>query len=174
MILLLSTCEQRLSEEEFVRPLEKALSSARLNFQTKHYLEDFDPKAYESVIICGTALKDFGYLKGIDRFSWIKDYKGKVLGICSGAQIIACVFGMGLRNKIMIGERKVAIKTKNKIAYGTFKSYFLISKVPVLKNGFLSLTKDESLIKKADREVYGLLFHPEVLNADIIARFCGT
>jgi GMP synthase-like glutamine amidotransferase len=171
MILILSTCQQKLSEDEFVRPIEKILSKE--DHRTKHYTEEFDPADYDSIIICGTAMMDFDYLNHLDKFSWLKDYTRCVLGICSGAQIIARVLGLELRDETLIGTRDVSVTTENGLANGKFRSYFLISKRPILRNFSVALDQDEYMFKIIDRDFYGLLFHPEVLNPEMIVRFCS-
>ena len=171
MILLLSTCSQKLSEEEFVRPIEKILLKNKLDFMVKHCSEDYDPSKYDKIIICGTALKDFEYLKDVEKFGWIKKYGGKLMGICSGMQMISIVYGMKLKGKVMIGSREVKI-VKKEFLDRDFKAYFLVSKQPVLNKEFIALAEDESVIKHKSKDVYGFLFHPEVLNPELIVKFC--
>jgi GMP synthase-like glutamine amidotransferase len=171
MILVLSTCSQKLSENEFVKPIETILQERGLKFQTKHYSDRFDTSAYEKVIICGTALRDFRYLEEIERFSWIEKFNGSILGICSGAQIIARILGEELADKVLIGKERVDIKEKNRIANGEFESYFLISKTPSTEY-FLTLDSKGYMFKHGNKEFYGVLFHPEVLNKEIIVNFC--
>ena len=94
MMLVLSTCSQRLSEEEFVAPIRNILDKLGMQSEVRRYDESFDPAQYEKIIICGTAIKDFSYMSDEGKFSWIRDYQGKLLGICSGAQMIAGLFMM--------------------------------------------------------------------------------
>jgi GMP synthase (glutamine-hydrolysing) len=171
MILIISTCSQKLNEDEFVRPIEKLLLKNGFDFETKHYFKVSELE-YDKIIICGTALKDFEYLKDIEKFSWIKDYDGKILGICSGMQIIAGVFGMKMKENVVIGIKEVVAAKQNTLINGKFKAYFLISKQPVLNNDFISLTKDDSIIKHKSKEFYGCSFHPEVINQELIVNFC--
>lgn len=172
MILLLNTCSQKLSEEEFVRPIEKMLLKNNFDFEAKHHSENYNPFKYDKIIICGTALKDFEYLNDIERFSWIKKYEGKLLGICSGMQVISIVYGMKLKEKILIGSKEVKTASKGFLDKD-FKAYFLVSKQPVLNKVFIALAKDESVIKHKSKDVYGFLFHPEVLNPELIIKFCS-
>lgn len=169
MILLLSTCYHRLSEMEFVDPIKRILDE--LQFEVRHYSQKFDPSKYDMIIICGTSLNDFEYIDEMEYFSWIKNYQGKILGICSGAQIIASVFGDILEDRTMIGKRMVSIEKENNIVSGELEAYFLTTKVPIIKN-LVSLDKDGFVFRKKDAEIYGVLFHPEVLNKEIIEKFC--
>lgn len=172
MILIINTCSQTLNENEFVEPIKKLLLKNGFDFKLKNYSEVPDTSAYDRIIICGTALKDFEYLKDIEEFSWIKNYDGNMLGICSGMQIITSSFGMKLKEKVIIGSREVVVIKDNPLASGRFKAYFLISRQPILKKDFVSLTKDSSIIKHKNKEIYGCTFHPEVLNPEMLIKFC--
>jgi GMP synthase-like glutamine amidotransferase len=171
MILLVSTCLHMLSEDEFVKPIEKILDSIGVEYETRHYSESFDAPMYEAVIICGTSLNDFGYMDDKEKFLWIKDYRGRLLGICSGAQMIAVSFGVQLEEKTIIGKSAVNVAKENMLADGSFESYFLISHCPLLNDQFISLDRDGHMFRHYKKEIYGLLFHPEVLNRKIIENF---
>ena len=57
-LLLISTCQEKLSEREFVHPISKILDSEQ--HQILHYTEctrDTIQK-FDKIIICGTSLKD--------------------------------------------------------------------------------------------------------------------
>jgi len=86
MILIISVCNNNLSESEFVKPIAKI---AEKNYEIKHYTETIDFKKYRKIIISGTALKDNYFLNNLDKFNWIKKTNLPLLGICSGMQIIA-------------------------------------------------------------------------------------
>jgi hypothetical protein len=172
MILLINTCSQKLNENEFVKPIEKLLLENGFDFTTKKYSEIFDASIYDKTIICGTALKDFEYLKNIKKFSWIKNYDGKILGICSGMQIIASIWRMKLSENVVIGNKEVIVTKTNPLIGGKFGAYFLISKQPILNKNFIKITKDESIIKHKNKKIYGCMFHPEVLNPELIINFC--
>ena len=134
MILVIKVNEFELHDEEFVRPVTDLLE----DFKVVHYKDlKIDDLDVDKIIICGTALKDNFYLEHLDRFEFLKNYKGKVLGICAGTQIIGKVFG-----KELIKEKKI----------GVFDGkYYLHSFKVDVDNGYM--------------------FHPEVLNKEIISRF---
>src|SRR3989344_5724981 len=117
VILIISTCSLELSEFEFVKPIESILKSKRIKFFTEHYssIKKDDLKKYDKVIICGTALKDFDYLKDINKFSWLKEFNKPLLGICAGMQVLGKVFGNELVDKEEIGNLNVEVKLKNKL-----------------------------------------------------------
>ena len=178
MILIISVCTDELSELEFVKPVEKILKNKNAKFFTRKYLgiSQDDLNNSETVIICGTALKDFDYLENIDRFAWLKDFEKPVLGICAGAQIIGKIFEGDLISKTMIGKFKVKVKDENKLTNKKeFYSYFLSTIAVKAKAPLRVLAKSGKMgciIKHETKEVYGCLFHPEVLNSEIIRSFC--
>lgn len=180
MILIISTCLDKLSEFEFVEPLENILKKSQIRFFTKSYLridyQDLD-KA-KKVIICGTALKDFNYLKNINKFNWLKEFKKPVLGICAGMQVIAKIWENRLIKKVRIGQFDVKLVQENNLmAKKEFKSYFLNSKTVKVNELFVVLAKSgniECMIKHRYKEIYGCLFHPEVLNQEIIINFVNN
>jgi imidazoleglycerol phosphate synthase glutamine amidotransferase subunit HisH len=139
MILVVKVNEHKLHDDEFVKPLTDLLDDFRVVDYNNVELEGVD-----KVIICGTALKDNKYLEG--DFSWLKDCKIPVLGICAGMQIIGKVLGHEL-----IKDKRI----------GVFDNKYYLHSFRV--DGFGdSLEKDN---------FKGLLFHPEVLGKEIIKEF---
>lgn len=144
MILVIKVNEHELHDEEFVRPVTQLLE----NFKVVHYknLKERDLENADKVIICGTALKNNEYFKNLDKFLWLKDFKKPVLGICAGMQII----GKVLDYKI-IKDKKI----------GVFEDKYHLHSFKV--DGF-----DDEL--EVDN-FKGYLFHPEVLNKELIKSF---
>ncbi len=168
MILIISTCKEQLSEMEFVRPVALLVE----NHNVKHYsqIKKSDIKTAEKIIITGTALKDFEYFKG--NFSWLKQCDKPVLGICAGMQVIAKEFGVELEDQTVIGPQKVEVTEKNKLAEGSFNAYFLHTKTGTGNFKTLAVSNGKPcIIKHNEKEIYGCIFHPEVMNEDIIRRF---
>ncbi len=166
MTVIISTCRYRLSEKEFVRPLVEIAKKHECEIKIESYKEPSIPS--ESVIISGTALKDFDYLNYLENFGWIKGFSGKVLGICAGAQIVSSIFGCKLEERKVIGAFDIEIRKEKR------RAYFLISKVPELNDNFEVLGRlDDTPVyfKVKGKEIYGTLFHPEVLNQDLIVEF---
>jgi len=168
MILIISTCKDELSEMEFVRPIQQLIGKC----VTKHHttLTKQDIRAANSIILTGTALADFEYLK--HDFAWLKEINVPVLGICAGMQIIAKEFGVLLENKTAIGVKQVLVAKQNKLAEGTFNAYFLHTKTGT--GNFHVLAESEGtpcMIKHPTKEIYGCIFHPEVMNQRILTNF---
>lgn len=175
MILLISTCFEKLHELEFVKPIENIVKK---NFRTVHY-KDLTKKHLESadkVIICGTSLRDNEFLKEIARFSWIKDFDKPILGICSGMQIIGLVFGAKLKKKTEIGlivanfEKNFLGLDGAKQVYALHNNFIDFSKLEDFEVFARSLLCDQA-VKHKEKKIYCVLFHPEVRNKEVIEKF---
>ena len=176
MILIISTCHEKLSEEEFVMPIAEIVKSAGKDITIKHYKEAklAETNKAEKIIICGTALQDNEYLKQLDKFSWLKKAKKPVLGICSGMQILALQNSAKLTENQEIGRTKIRVKKANILFQKDFDAYELHA------NGLENLKEFEILaesysgtqaIKLKSKEQYGIMFHPEVRNENIVRNF---
>jgi len=166
-VLIISTCVHPLLEEEFVRPLREIAEDLGYSVRVRSYREKVRPKS-SRVIISGTALKDLDYLNYVENFRWLTEFDGRVLGIGAGAQIISLIFGCRLEEGKLIGAYEV------EVLGGKRRAYFLVSKIPRLNEEFEVLGRVGDIpayFKKRGREVYGALFHPEVLNRDLLAKF---
>jgi GMP synthase (glutamine-hydrolysing) len=168
MILIISTCADKLSELEFVKPIEQLAGKCR----TVHYSQVNKQiiKQADKIIITGTALKDFKYLQ--HDWSWLKNTDKPVLGICAGMQAIAQAHNIPLQENTIIGPQQVKVIQKNKLAGGDFTAYFLHTKTSSAGFEVLATTNSTPcIIKHQTKELYGCIFHPEVLNPEIITRF---
>jgi GMP synthase-like glutamine amidotransferase len=180
MILLVSVCTDNLSELEFVKPVENIVRHLNLVFLKKNYLNlnQHDLDRAEKIVICGSALKDFEYLKKVDRFGWVKRFERPILGICAGTQILARVFCNSLIERTRIGPFRVTVTQENKLtSKREFDAYFLNSKAAKITKNFKTIAVSgglECMMKHEDKEIYGCLFHPEVLNPEIIVNFLSS
>jgi len=167
VILIISTCKEKLSELEFVRPIQLLTKGIVKHFKD---VKEEDISKADKIIICGTALKDFEYLEG--GFSWLSNIDKPVLGICSGMQIIAQTYGVPLEDFVAIGPRKVEVVKENKLAKGEFSAYFLHTKTGIGDFEVLAVTDSTPcMIKHPKKEIYGCIFHPEVMNESMIKEF---
>ena len=172
MILVIKVNKFELHDEEFVRPITQLLN----DFKVVHYknLKKIDLEKSEKIIICGTALKDNYFINDLRKFSWLKKYDKPVLGICAGMEIIGKIFNCSLKKSTEIGMAKIKTVKKNKLFDSEFEAYNLhnytinTSKdVEVIANSIHCI----SAIKVKDKEIYGVLFHPEIRNKGIIGNF---
>lgn len=173
MTLVISTCTEELSELEFVKPLTDLLGC-----KSKHYrsVTKKDIEKADRIVISGTALKDFAYLQG--DWSWLKTIDKPVLGICAGWQVMfqaVPTHKMELVDSTNIGPREVEVIVPNKLAEGNFNAYFLHTKNGVGVFDTIAWTTDKQqercMFKHPTKPLYGCIFHPEVMNEDILLAF---
>ncbi len=182
-MLLISVCRYRLHEEEFVRPVKELVERfddvevVRIRESTESEVsgsESLKGNSKDKAVICGTALKDFDYLN-FD-FSPLLNFRC-LLGICAGYQILAKLFSAELSALKKIGVYGVKAVKQNPLFKSDFRAYFLhrlALKADSVPQEFEVLaTQDEEVaaFRVADREFYGVSFHPEVLNPEIIENF---
>lgn len=189
MILLIDICKEKLHFYEFVKPVGDILIKENKKGFIRHYscLTKKDLKKASKIIICGTSLKDYEFLRSVDKFKWIQDYKKPILGICGGMHLIGMVFGGKLARETE--ENRNFLKKKTEIGYfdEKFDKEFLGLKgkqeVYHLHNNYVDFGKLEEFevfsgdkisqaVKHKKKEIYGVLFHPEVRQKNLINEFC--
>lgn len=180
MILLISSCNENIHELEFVKPIQDFLDLNSIDNNVIHYkdVSKKDLDKCDKVIICGTSLKDSEFVEGVERFEWLKDFNKPVFGICAGMQIIGLIYNGKLNKKTEIGYFKEMF---NKEFLGISKGKEI--EVWHLHNNYcdFSLLDDfevycisgdiSQAVKHKNKEIYGVLFHPEVRNKEMILRF---
>ncbi len=168
-VLIVSTCSEKLNELEFVNPIVN-LVGKKVDYEIVN-ISDAEKKSvkFDKVIICGTAVADNDYLE--NNFEWLKDLNKPVLGICSGIQIIAKTFG-----GVIIPKKEIGMVEVKGELFGQkkFKAYALhtngVSKLSEFK--ILARSKKSvQAIKHKSKEIYGVMFHPEVRNEWVISEF---
>jgi GMP synthase (glutamine-hydrolysing) len=187
MILLINICKEKLHYYEFVKPIEDILVNEKIPFQTKEYrkLSKEDIKNADKIIISGTSLKDndFAKINNLKLFDFLNDndFNKPVLGICAGMHIIGRVFSRYLAK--MIKETEIGFFKEN------FRKNFLglegEHEVYHLHNNYIDFMKSRDFeifassinfvtqaIKHKQRPIYGILFHPEVRQKQVIINFC--
>jgi len=182
-ILIISTCKEKLHELEFIKPIEDILKKQKTNFTAKHYKELSlkDINKAKKIIICGTSLQDNEFIEDINQFQWIKNSDKPILGICAGMQIIGLIFNEN--------NRKEKINTKTEIGFYTekFRKNFLNiegeKEVYHLHNNSIDFSKSNEFevfassenvsqaVKHKSKNIFGILFHPEVRNKELIINF---
>jgi len=185
MILLINVSKERLHYYEFVKPIEDILKRVDKKYFIKNYFEitEGDLKKCSGVIICGTSLRDNEYLGHYHKFDWLLNYEKPVLGICAGMQIIGMIFGNSyrtfgkgiFREKLEIGFYKENFEKEFLGLKGEQEVYHLHNNYIKFGKEFEVISKNDEVIqtvKHRDKEIYGVLFHPEVRNKEIIVEFC--
>ena len=173
-ILLISTCKEKLSEYEFVNPIIEIIKVFEHDIIDYRNLETINISIYDKIIICGTSLQDNDYLNYLDDFKNLKSHNKEILGICSGFQIICSMFDEEIIDQEEIGMINVEVQIQNDLVSGDFQAYnmhnFSIGKV----TSFNILAKSEKTIQMISHKtlkVFGVSFHPEVRNEQIITNF---
>lgn len=177
MILIINLCNESLHYPEFVKPIEKILLENKFFFKIIHYfkLKNSDLSKADKIIIAGTSLQDNDFLKHLDKFNWMQNYEKPILGICAGMQIIGLIFGGKIKKETEIGFCKENFTKEFLSLIGEQEVYHLHNNYIVLPKDFESFTKSKipQAVKHKDKEIYGVLFHPEARNKDIIRKFCS-
>jgi GMP synthase-like glutamine amidotransferase len=175
MILIVSTCKEKIHEMEFVRPVEQILNKNNVKFKTIHYskLKISDINESDKIIITGTSLEDNEFLKNINCFSWIKSINKPILGICAGMQVISLIYNGKPKDKKEIGYYKENFTRGFLKLIGEQEVYHLHNNYITLPKEFDSFTdtKIPQAIKHKEKPIYGVLFHPEVRNEKLIENF---
>jgi len=116
-------------------------------------------------------LKDEDYLSG--DFSWLRNFEKPVLGICAGMQIIGMVFGGELKKKTEVGFYFENVDKDFLGLSGEVEVYHL-------HNSYVEFSEDFDIFAGEDvsqavrhkvKSVYGVLFHPEVRQKEMILEF---
>ena len=174
-ILLVSTCRETLSEREFVHPISTILGS--IEHQILHYTKCTKNtiKSFDKIIICGTSLKDHEYLENLHTFKKIfKTFSKPILGICSGMQIICSIFNGEIVQNVEIGMTDSVTLETNGLCTGEFQAYNMHTNSVSNLDNFIVLAKNKNIIqviKHKTKNIFGVSFHPEVRNENIISNF---
>jgi GMP synthase (glutamine-hydrolysing) len=167
------------------------------DFVTKHYTEiskkDIDDA--HRIIITGTSLQDFEYSRHIDKFAFLRDlsrsdFRKPVLAICAGMQLLCSLYGCEMITGKEIGLVSANFTGEFLGMSGQREIYALhnmtIKDDAVLKENFHVYAKTNSTKTNSDKggcvqaikhkhsKIYGVLFHPEVRNEDMIIRFLSV
>ena len=163
---------------EFVLPIVSIVEESG-EALVRHYAEISQENIdkYDAVVLSGTPLKDHATLNQPEKFEWVKTCEKPILGICAGMQTIGLVFGAGLKKCLGIGMTQITTLKPNPLFSSTFKAYTLHN-FSIEPSGDFDVLAESAqcvqAIKHKERDVYGVLFHPEVRNNEILQRFVHT
>jgi anthranilate/para-aminobenzoate synthase component II len=160
---------------EFVLPIV-SIAKELEDSKVKHYSELTDDDIYGSsrIVLSGTPLKDNDTFGHPEKFKWLKSVNKPILGICAGAQTIGVAFDLVLTRRLEIGMTQIVTLTENHLFSGTFKAYSLHNYCVESSDEFEILAESECCIqalKHKQKPIYGILFHPEVRNPEILKHF---
>lgn len=177
-VLIINICKESLHYSEFVKPIVDILEKNKIKYFVKSY-KDADKKDFKmcsKVIICGTSLFDNEFAERSDKFKWILDFEKPILGICGGMQVIGLVFDGKIRRMVEIGfypeyfeNNFLGLMGKCEV-YHLHNNYIDFSKISEFE---VFCGKEFSqAVKHRKKEIYGVLFHPEVRQKALIEEFC--
>jgi len=175
LVVDMNSTENPLGFSEFVLPIV-SIAEELENCDVKHYLKlnEKNLNRYDKIILSGSALKNTVTLNQPERFKWIKDCGKPVLGICAGMQTIGLVFGGRVEKCREIGMTELATAKANLLFSSTFKAYALHNYALVPSAEFEVLAESAKCVhamKHRQKDIYGVLFHPEVRNKEVLQRF---
>jgi len=175
MILIIQICNYNLHYLEFVKPIEDILIRNHIEFNSIHYKNISANSIYESekIIIAGTSLKDNSFLKDIKKFDWIKKIKKPILAICGGMHILGLLFNGKLKKQQEIGITEVNFN-KNLFGFFGLKEVYELHNFYVESKMFDTIATSKNCpqaVKHKNKSFYGVLFHPEVRNKELILNF---
>lgn len=169
---------------EFVKPIEDILTRLQEPFTTKHYstVSKKDLDSSHRIIITGTSLKDMSYSRDLSKFKFLITYDKPILAICGGMQILCLIHGCKLVKGQEIGLKNIIFNAEFLHVNGSRDVYMLhnmaIKDDATLKEQFHIYAKTDcsgislvQAVKHKHLKHYGVLFHPEVRNKDLIENF---
>ena len=171
MILVINVCSEKLHFYEFVKPVLDILSGR--DVLVRHYdeIEKEDLEKCEKVVICGTSLKDNEFLNNLDKFDWLKDFEKPVLGICAGFQILGLIFGGEVKKKLEIGFFREKFDKEFLGLKGEVEVYHLHNNMLEFDESWQRFSGVDFAQAVRRKNFYGVLFHPEVRNKEMILEF---
>jgi GMP synthase-like glutamine amidotransferase len=178
LIINMNSKENPFGFPEFVLPII-SIAEELEKCTVKHYFEinETPIDCYDKIILSGSALKDTATFDQLARFTWLKNCNKPVLGICAGMQTIGLVFGGRVENCREIGMTNVTTCKENILFSSTFKVYALHNYSLMPSNEFDVLAASSNCvhaIKHKHKDVYGVLFHPEVRNIEVVKGFISA
>ena len=175
MILLIQIINHRFHYLEFVKPVEDILNKNNIRFKSVHYKKILSGQISQAkkIIIPGTSLRDNSFLDDINSFKWILDFNKPILAICGGMHILGLLSEGKLKRQQEIGLTDVNF---HKPFFGFFgkREVYELHNYFVESSDYLIIANSNNCpqaIKHKNKDFYGVLFHPEVRNKNLILDF---
>ena len=178
LIINTSTKEAPLYVHEFIQPIadlcEKSGKTWR-SVEIENIPKDIKEK---KIIISGTALKDNQFLEYKKNIDKLINLEKPILGICAGAELLLPKY-VELEEILEIGPQIVEELNEDPLTSNLDgkECYFLhqlgIRAIPLNSNlkALLTTKKGIAAYKYKDKEIYGVQFHPEVSQKQLILEF---
>ena len=161
--------------DEFVKPIEKILNQLGHNTLIIPYHKTPNTNSFDKIIISGSPLGDFEANANLNYFKWIKNLDKPLLGICGGMQILTQIYSSELKNSLNIGLDSIKPTKDNPLISKPYQVYQLHAKTITPNKEFEIIAKNNTeyaqAIKHKTKPFYGVLFHPEVRNQEVILNF---
>ena len=178
LIINTSTKEAPLYEHEFIRPLTDLCEKAQVTWRVVGIDEIPKNISENKIIISGTALKDNEFLKYKKEIEKLVESDKSILGICAGAQLLLPET-IELEKFLEIGPLLVEELHEDELTspLDGKECYFLhqlgIRAIPPSSDlkGLLATTNGLAAFRYPDKEIYGIQFHPEVSQKQLILNF---
>ena len=175
LVVDMNSRKASLAYHEFVTPIIAIIEELDESV-VKHYSEvtSEDLNECSKLVLSGSPLKNTVTLNEVGRFTWLETLCKPILGICAGMQTICLFFGSHLIKCSELGMTKIRTLKANSLFSSSFKAYSLHNFAIKPSQVFHVLAKSAKCvqaIKHKQREIYGVLFHPEVRNKEILQRF---
>ena len=122
----------------------------------------------------GTALQDDKYLKENTGIKPLLEADVPLLAICSGMQLLSAVCGGEIIIQREIGMVQVKTVAENPLCSGNFEAFVLHHRAIKPGPQFEVLAQSKSCvqaIRNCELPHYGVLFHPEVRNEQVVRNF---